>query len=209
MNFQNVINGWFETFPAAPTMPQPVYYGVSINPRELENTRLSDEDVDALKMAHNYQANYMQDALTSTDELSPADLSPELTKHFRGLRMWLPLKLHGIKPFRAALEEKLLLARYFYKEIQKIQGFVVGPEPELSVVTYRYLPKNGDADAFNKKLVDAVQHDGRVFISSTILDRHFTLRLAVLSFRTHLRTIDRLLEVLKETVALLDNEILK
>ncbi len=155
------------------------------------------KDVHALNKAHQYQANYMQDALESTDEYSPADLSPELTKHFRGLRLWLPLKLHGLKPFRAALEEKLLLARYFYEEIQKIPGFVVGPEPELSVVTYRYIPKKGDADAFNKKLIDAVQRDGRVFISSTLLDGHFTLRLAVLSFRTHLKTIDTLLEVLK------------
>ncbi len=155
------------------------------------------KDVHALNKAHQYQANYMQDALEFTDEPSPAELSPELTKNFRGLRLWMPLKLHGLKPFRAALDEKLLLANYFYKEIQKIPGFVVGPPPELSVVTYRYIPSNGDADAFNKKLVDAVQHDGRVFISSTMLDGYFTLRLAVLSFRTHIKTIDTLLKVLQ------------
>jgi len=158
------------------------------------------KDVKALKKAHNYQANYMQDALAFDEEISPADVSPELTKPFRGLRLWLPLKLHGLKPFRAALEEKLLLARYFHQEIQKIDGFIVGPEPELSVVTYRYIPKLGDANDFNKKLVDAVQRDGRVFISSTLLNGHFTLRLAVLAFRTHLKTIDLLLEVLKEKV---------
>ena len=155
------------------------------------------KDVNSLSKAHKYRANYMQDALESTDEPSPADLSPELTKHFRGLRLWLPLKLHGLRPFRAALEEKLLLARYFYEEIQKIPGFVVGPEPELSVVTYRFIPKKGNPDAFNKKLIEAVQLDGQVFISSTMLDGHFTLRLAVLSFRTHLKTIDTLIEVLK------------
>jgi aromatic-L-amino-acid/L-tryptophan decarboxylase len=158
------------------------------------------KDVESLNKAHQYQANYMQDASQSTDEFSPADLSPELTKHFRGLRLWLPLKLHGLKPFRAALEEKLLLARYFYEEIRKIPGFVVGPQPELSVVTYRYVPKTGDAEEFNKRLIEAVQHDGRVFISSTMINSHFTLRLAVLAFRTHLKTIDLLLEILKEKV---------
>ena len=151
-----------------------------------------------------YQANYMQDALKGTEELSPADISPELTKHFRGLRLWLPLKLCGVAPFRAGLEEKLLLARYFYEEIQKINGFEVGPYPDLSVVTYRYIPKNGNADEFNEKLVKAVQNDGRVFISSTMLDGKFTLRLAVLSFRTHLATIDLLLKILKEKVDLLN-----
>ncbi|HVA98309.1 MAG TPA: aminotransferase class I/II-fold pyridoxal phosphate-dependent enzyme, partial [Bacteroidia bacterium] len=135
----------------------------------------------AIKDAHYYQANYMQDALDCVDEPSPADLSPELTKHFRGFRMWLPLKLLGTKPFVAALEEKLALANYFYKEIQKI-GFEVGNAPDLSVVTYRYIPRKGNADAFNKALVEEVQKDGRVFISSTIINGNYTLRLAVLSF---------------------------
>ncbi len=152
-----------------------------------------------------YQANYMQDALNGAEELSPADISPELTKHFRGLRLWLPLKLVGVAPFRAGLEEKLLLARYFYEKIQTINGFEVGVYPDLSVVTYRYIPKRGNADDFNERLVKAVQNDGRVFISSTMLDGKFTLRLAVLSFRTHLATINLLLEILKEKVKLLNS----
>jgi glutamate/tyrosine decarboxylase-like PLP-dependent enzyme len=150
-----------------------------------------------------YQANYLQDAATS-EELSPADLSPELTKHFRGMRMWLPLKLLGVAPFRAALEEKLLLARYFYEEIQKIGGFEVGPYPDLSVVTYWYVPKKGEANAFNEKLIKEIHKDGRVFLSSTVLNGKFTLRLAVLCFRTHLDTIDLALQVLKEKVRMLE-----
>ena len=154
----------------------------------------------ALQAAHYYTANYMQDAVTSDDEPSPAEISPELTKPFRGLRLWLPLKLHGVAPFRACLEEKLLLAKYFHEEIQKL-GFECRLQPELSVVVYRYVPETGDANAFNKSLLEAVVADGRVFISSTILDGAYTLRFACLAFRTHLRTVDTLLSVLKEKVA--------
>lgn len=160
-----------------------------------------------LQAAHYYVANYMQDALESTDEPSPADLSPELTKHFRGLRLWLPLKLHGVAPFRACLEEKLLLAKYFYAEVQKL-GFVCDLEPELSVVVYRYEPKSGDANEFNKRLLDEVVADGRVFISSTLLDGKFTLRFACLAFRTHLKTVDTLLSVLNEKGKMLENRAL-
>jgi glutamate/tyrosine decarboxylase-like PLP-dependent enzyme len=163
-------------------------------------------DRSALLASHHYSAHYMQDALRSRDELSPADLSPELTKHFRGLRLWLPLLLHGLAPFRAALEEKLLLARYFHERLSEHPGFEVGPYPELSVVIFRYLPKTGDADAFNRRLVEAVQRDGRVFLSSTILDGRFTLRCAVASFRTHLDTIDLALEVLAEQVRRLERD---
>ncbi len=154
-----------------------------------------------------YQANYLLDALRSADELAPADLSPELTKHFRGLRLWLPLKLHGLRPFRACIHEKLLLARYFWEELRKIRGFEVGPPPDLSVVTYRYVPARGDADEFNSRLLEEVQKDGRIFISSTRLNGKYILRLAILAFRTHLETIDFALRILREKAQALEQEL--
>ena len=156
-------------------------------------------NIEDLKRSYGFSANYMQDAFAAPDEISPAEVSPELTKHFRGLRLWLPLKLHGLAPFRACLEEKLLLAKYFYAEVQKL-GFESDLEPELSVVTYRFVPEVGDPDEFNKRILSHVIEDGRVFISSTVLNGKFTLRFACLAFRTHLTTVDTLLEILKEAV---------
>lgn len=154
-------------------------------------------DATDLHRAHAYHADYMQDAVTDESELSPADLSPELSRPFRGLRMWLPLMLCGLEPFRAALEEKLLLARHFHARLSSVPGFEVGPEPELSVVTYRYVPERGDADELNRRLVAAIHEDGRIFVSSTRVRGAFTLRLAVLNFRTHREHVDLLLELLQ------------
>lgn len=162
------------------------------------------KDVQKLYDSQHMTANYLQDTLSATEELSPADLSPELSKHFRGLRMWLPLKLFGVAPFRAALNEKLELARYFHREVQKIEGMEAGPEPELSVMFFRYVPNSGDANTFNEKLLDEIHRDGRVFLSSTNIDDTFYIRLAVLSFRTHLKTIDLTLEIIREKIAELE-----
>ncbi|HEY5776186.1 MAG TPA: aminotransferase class V-fold PLP-dependent enzyme [Xanthomonadales bacterium] len=145
-----------------------------------------------------YQADYMQDARMSSGHYSPADLSLELTRPFRGLRFWLPLKLFGLTPFRAALAEKIWLARYFHEQLGQTPGWETGPYPELSVVTYRFVPKNADTDNFNRQLVEAVQADGKVFISSTLINGQFFLRLAVLHFRTHLTQVDYLLGLLKK-----------
>jgi glutamate/tyrosine decarboxylase-like PLP-dependent enzyme len=150
----------------------------------------------ALMDAFHYRPSYLQDALRD-GVVSPSDTSPELTKHFRGLRLWLPLRLHGLAPFRAAIEEKLLLARYFHTRISETEGFEVGPPPDLSVVTFRCLPKSGDPDEFNRRLVAAIHADGRVFLSSTVIGGKFMLRLAILAFRTHRDTIDLALDVLK------------
>jgi glutamate/tyrosine decarboxylase-like PLP-dependent enzyme len=159
-------------------------------------------DVRALAASNAYGGHYMQDALEHPGEISPADLSPELSKHFRALRMWLPLILLGTGPFRAALDEKLLLARYFRREVAKL-GFETGPEPELSIVTFRWVPAGvplAAANAANRRIVEAVRRDGRVFLSSTELDGRFTLRMTALAFRTHRRAIDLALAVLREVL---------
>ncbi len=150
--------------------------------------------------AHHSTARYLQDedTLGSPDDVSPADLSPELSRPFRGLRLWLSLKLIGVAPFRAALEEKLLLARYFYEKMQHINCFELGPYPDLSIVTFRYIPPKGDVNEFNQRLINAIHQDGRIFLSSTMIDGKFTQRMAILGFRTHIDTIDRAVEILKE-----------
>ena len=153
-----------------------------------------------LLKAYHYLAEYMQDTIDANEEISPADISPELTKHFRGMRLWLPLKLFGLRPFRASLEEKLLLTRHFYNEINKVKGFEVGPEPELSVALFRYIPTNEDATYFNKKLIQSIQKDGRIFLSSTTIDNTFWIRVAVVAFRTHLAQINLLIKIIKEKV---------
>lgn len=152
-----------------------------------------------LYQSHYYEANYMQDTL-EVEEISPADLSPELTKHFRALRMWLPLKLYGIEPFKACLSEKVHLARYFHEEISKRSGFEVGPFPDISVVYFRYLPTQTEANNFNENLVKNIQDDGRIFLSSTVLNGNFVIRCAVVSFRTHLTDIDLALQIIDEKV---------
>lgn len=158
-------------------------------------------DVEWLARSQDYEADYMQDANNPEADYSPADLSLELSRPFRGLRFWLPLKIFGLAPFRAALAEKIWLARYFHEELEKLPGWEVGPYPELSVATFRFVPEQGDPNSFNERLAQAVRADGRVFISSTLIGDKFVLRLAVLHFRTHLETVDYLLSLLQRLVS--------
>lgn len=148
------------------------------------------KDKAAVFHSHHYIANYMQDAINESMPVNPADVSPELTKHFRGLRLWLPLQLHGIKPFIACLEEKLLLTTYFRERLLEI-GFILGPEPDLSVSYFWYPSTTIDENTFNEKLMQEIHNDGDVFLSSTIIKGKFVIRMAILSFRTKLKTIDK------------------
>lgn len=162
-----------------------------------------------LAASNRFYADYMQDAKHPAPapdaQYSPADYSPELTRPFRGPRMWFPLMLFGLEPFRASLAEKIWLARYFHHRLGEMPGFERGPEPDLSIVTFRFRPGRGDAEAFNQRLLRAVHEDGRVFITSTRIDGVFTLRLAVLNFRTHLEQVDYLLDLLQREAARLES----
>jgi glutamate/tyrosine decarboxylase-like PLP-dependent enzyme len=137
---------------------------------------------------------------------SPADLSPELTRHFRALRLWLPLQIAGIAAFRAAQSEKIKLARYFQLRLSQMPGWEAGAPPDLSVVAFRFRPERGDADAFNDLLLRRLQEEGRVFLSGTRIGGASWLRCAILSFRTHLAHIDETIAVLDRTAAALQSD---
>lgn len=163
------------------------------------------KDVEHMTRSNDYTPSYLQDASSYDEEFSPAELSPELSKHFRGLRMWLPLKLHGIEPFRAALAEKLDLTRYFYRKVQEL-GFEPGPSPELSIAVFRYRSEDPtDTDAFNKRILKSIYEDGKIFVSSTALNGEFFLRVAILQFRTHKKQVDTFLELLERGIEVAKN----
>jgi glutamate/tyrosine decarboxylase-like PLP-dependent enzyme len=135
---------------------------------------------------------------------SPADLSPELTRHFRAMRLWLPLQIAGVVAFRAAQAEKLALARYFHARLNELAGWDAGPQPDLSVVAFRYLPDSGDVDEFNERLIKHVQEEGRVMLSGTRIDGRFYLRCAILCFRTHVEHVDEAIDAVVRGVAALN-----
>ena len=155
----------------------------------------------ALYDAYQARGPYMRDVDREdvAHARSACDYSPELSRPFRGLRLWMPLKIHGLATFRVALEEKLLLAEYCHRRLSEIDGFEVGPPPDLSIFVFRYVPEKGDANAFNQKFSDELRKNGEIFLSTTVLDGKLMLRLAVLAIATHIDTIDFTIETLERT----------
>jgi aromatic-L-amino-acid/L-tryptophan decarboxylase len=158
-----------------------------------------------LRRAHQLDAEYLQDLSGGDVSWSPADLGPELTRDFRGLRVWLPLMLHGAGAFRAALEEKLELAERFARGLDALVAagapITIIARPQLSTVAFRLTRRSGEPlvayNARNVAFLAAVNARQHVHLSSTLLavedGMAHTSRVCVLSFRTHARHIDRCL----------------
>jgi glutamate/tyrosine decarboxylase-like PLP-dependent enzyme len=157
------------------------------------------KDRDAVFHSNRAGADYMQDAYRDDLPVNPSDLGPELTKHFRGMRMWLPLQLYGTKPFAACLEEKLALTKYIRIKLKNL-GFNLGPEPDLSV-TYFWMDRGADSDVFNQHLLKLIHDDGSSYFSSTLIEGKFVIRSAILSFRTRISSVDRAIALISECLA--------
>lgn len=153
-------------------------------------------DPESLKRAHSMDAEYLHDVRA---ESSPnfSDLSPELSRDFRGLRIWLPLVLHGVNAFKDAIEEKLMLTRWAYEALKGDRRFEVLDQPQLSVIAFRLRGEGTEGDALNQDLQRRVNARGRVFLSSTRLDGRYVIRLCVLSFRTHMDRVRDAVEAIR------------
>jgi aromatic-L-amino-acid decarboxylase len=150
-----------------------------------------------LREAHQIGADYLQDLAPEEEIPNFTDYSPELSRDFRGLRVWLPVQLHGLAAFRAALDEKLDLTRYLYEELRRTPGFEVPWEPELTVVAFRYRPGSGDPEEFNRRLLDRINASKRVFLSSTLIGGRFVIRACIVSHRTHRDRIEEAVDIIR------------
>ena len=154
-------------------------------------------DGEALRRAHQETAEYLQDVQHREGSANFADLSPELSRDFRGLRVWLPIQLHGLSAFRDQLAEKLALARVAYDELRADGRFEMLDEPQLSIVAFRLRGPAAEADARGAELLRRVNAAGKVFLSSSRIAGRYALRICVLSFRTHRDRIEDAVDALR------------
>ncbi len=154
-------------------------------------------DGEALRRAHAGDAEYLPE-LQRDDELYDfCEHSPELSRGFRGLRVWLPLKLHGAETFRRYLDEKLDLAAYAHERLRALPGLEIVAAPTLTALAFRFVfdgVSDDELDELNLKIADDASARGRVLLKGTRLRGRFVIRLCIVSFRTHKERVDMALE---------------
>ncbi|HEX4816406.1 MAG TPA: aminotransferase class V-fold PLP-dependent enzyme [Nonomuraea sp.] len=155
-------------------------------------------DPAALHAAHAAGGRYLQDLSPADDLPDYGHLGVELTREFRGLRLWLPLHLHGVGAFERELDEKLDLAANAYAELSRDPRLDLPWEPDLTVILFRL---RDAADERNRRLLADVNASRRVFLSSTTIDGRFYLRLCVLSCRTHADRVREAVAIIRTAAA--------
>ena len=128
-----------------------------------------------------------------------SDLGPQLTREFRALKVWAVMQAVGVERYRELWRNDIAVAREIERLARKHARLEVLAPSDLSCFCLRYLPRQEDANAFNRTLLDRTHRDGRMFISGTTLDGKFALRGCVTNFRSTLEDaqvcIDTILEL--------------
>jgi aromatic-L-amino-acid decarboxylase len=133
------------------------------------------------------------------DQVDYADITPELSRDFRGLRIWLPLKTLGVGPFKLNLEEKIKLAEWLSAEIGKSSDLEMISQPELTILTFAH-KKGNEA---TKKLMEQINHKGTLFLSSCMIENKVAIRFCLLGFRLHYDRLEKAMSEIKEMARVL------
>lgn len=145
--------------------------------------------------AHQGRGAYLRDEDTFMGVRDISSLGPELSRPFRGLSVWLPLQLHGVGPFREALEASLDLAEHAYERLVAIDGINARWKPDLTVVAFGF-----DDDDLGRAAWQAVNLDRTVHLSPTTIDGRFILRFAILNRRSTIEHVDHAIDIIEKTL---------
>jgi aromatic-L-amino-acid/L-tryptophan decarboxylase len=132
-------------------------------------------------------------------ELHAMDTTFEYSRPFRALKFWLAMRVHGAAAFAEAIERNLEEAQLLYRRVSAREDFEVLGPPKLSVVAFRHAPAGvEDVGAHNRRLAEAIQTDGRVWMSSALIDDEVWLRPCFVNFRTTEEDVLELVEIAAE-----------
>ena len=139
-----------------------------------------------LSKAHGFQAAYLP-VLEQEGAVDFCSISPELSRDWRGLRLWLALKLHGASAFRDALGDRHRMAVQLAKTLAERSDIRLMEPPALSLFAFRQEPGTESTDhwnAHNKDLMARINADGRIMLTGTTMKGQFWIRVCVLHLRT-------------------------
>jgi aromatic-L-amino-acid/L-tryptophan decarboxylase len=151
-------------------------------------------DGEALRSAHYEGAAYLQDLMAEGELPNFSEYSAELSRDVRGLRVWLPLELHGVAAFREALDEKLDLTEHLTLRLAEDARIQIPWAPQLTVVPFRLAGANDDTQ---RRFLERINASGRVFLSSTMIHGRYVLRACIVSHRTHKDRIDECVDIVR------------
>jgi aromatic-L-amino-acid decarboxylase len=104
-----------------------------------------------------------------------SEYTVSLGRRFRALKLWFVLRYYGREGIAQVLRSHIKMAQDFVEQVRRHPDFEIAAPPMFSLVCFRLR----GTDEQNRELLERVNATGRVFLSGTVLQGRFILRLAI------------------------------
>ena len=112
-----------------------------------------------------------------------SEWSIPLGRRFRALKLWFVLRAYGLEGLRDMIRQHIAWSVELAKDIAAAEDFEITTQPYLSLFSFRFCPAGvADLDALNQSLLDAINDDGRIYLTQTRVAGQFVLRFQVGQF---------------------------
>jgi aromatic-L-amino-acid decarboxylase len=125
-----------------------------------------------------------------------------LGRRFRALKLWFVIRHYGIEGLRYHVRRHIELAQQFARWVEDSAQFELAAPAPLNLVCFRHRA----GDTLNRALLDRLNRSGRLYLSHTTLNEHYTLRLCVGQTQTESRHIAEAWRLIREMAAQLETE---
>ena len=129
---------------------------------------------------------------TADGGLNMMDYGIPLGRRFRALKLWFVLRYYGHEGLARIIREQVSMTRELRDRIAADPRFEICAPAPLSVICFR----QRGSDEANRLLLDAINGSARFFISSTVVQGRYILRIAVGNMLTTRGTLDELWSLL-------------
>jgi aromatic-L-amino-acid/L-tryptophan decarboxylase len=120
-----------------------------------------------------------------------AERTPELSRGFRALKVWMSLKAQGVDALVEQIEKNVEQASYLARRVESSPELELAAEVPLNLVCFRY---RGASDKENMEILMRVQERGVAVPSGTVIDGRFAIRVAITNHRSRREDFDALVE---------------
>ena len=156
---------------------------------------------DARTLEHAFEVHHdiLQDTVWGANHPNISDRGLQLSRSFRGLKVWMSIQTFGMAAFRRAVDKGMELAARAEKYVLESAVLEFLTPVSLGIVCFRINPADRDHDEkaleqINRKVLARVFWEDRAFLSSTLLHGTFALRLCIIN---HNSTWDDVRETLE------------
>jgi aromatic-L-amino-acid decarboxylase len=136
-----------------------------------------------------------------------SEWSVPLGRRFRALKIWFLLRAYGLAGLRNMIRNHVRWSEKLATRLAAATDFRVTTGPMLSLFSFRHEPRNiADLDGHNLRLINAINDDGRIYLTQTKVDGKLVIRFQAGSFDMTEADADEAFDVIAEIAQQLSAE---